>query len=112
MGFFDTSIASTVSSVATKAQSVSDFIANTTPASLIKEGVAQAGNLTPAQIASGLTGAPAQPSVVPSKAPADSVNNASPIPGQIVGAATSGMGKGVMMLLVVAGAYFLFFRKK
>lgn len=112
MGFFDSSIAQSVQSVVQKAQSVDSFIANNTPSSLIKEGVAQAGNLTPAQIASGLTGAPAQPSIVPSSVPASEISNASPIPGQIVGAATSNMGKGVMAVAALAAAYFLFFRKK
>lgn len=112
MGFFDSSIAQSVQSVVQKAQSVDNFIANNTPASLIKEGVAQAGNLTPAQIASGLTGAPAQPSVVPSSVPADEISNASPIPGQIIGAVTGGAGKGVMLLAALAAGYYFFFRKK
>ena len=110
MGWSTQSIAQTIQNVSSQATSsaakLESFFQD--PGSLITQGVAAAGNLTPEQIAAGLRGSPPQPSVVPSNVPASEIANANPL---LI--TKAGLGGSLMLYggLAIA-AYFLFKGKK
>lgn len=100
MGLFDNTIAQDIQAVAAAPQTITDFISNAPSTDLVQVGVAQLGNVTPAQIAAGVTGAAAQAAPVPSKVPPVSTANAA----TIKATATTG---GSTLLMIAAGWYFL-----
>lgn len=107
MGYFDglgTSLKEVAGGAVTGATAtVFDYFKATAGDALVKVGIAPSGNLTPEEIAAGKTGAPPQPTVVPSKTPA------SDLAGAVPGGSVMFMNKQIPVMALAAAAVAAYF---